>query len=279
MLDRGDVVKGWTRTGLRFNAFTQADPSAGTSPVLPVLGTPEQRARHGTSTPATRASARRCAAIRPGPSKGSPSTSACPPAATASRARRRSGGAFTRAPWNSTINHRFLPADAAPADGRDLHPRGRGDVRAAVRRADRGGRRSAARAGDVGADVGPKSPRVRQIGAAAFVEQQLALPPSPYPSYAAVPQTRPATCVDDATPPVRPDSYAPARQLQRCSSCSANSSACAARARPAAAAGRLRALADPGHLRHDIGLAYAMREYQQLLRDLAFGNYEASSPR
>ena len=115
--------------------------------------------------------------------------------------------------------------------------------------------------------------RVLAISAEAWIEGQLNLPATQYPAYPWVPANRPDTCVDDRTQPVRPDSYC-ARdnytlfplQLQFFRN----------------------ALTQPDQLRQRVAFAlsqimvtsgvdnartYAMRNYQQILLDRAFGNF------
>jgi uncharacterized protein (DUF1800 family) len=115
--------------------------------------------------------------------------------------------------------------------------------------------------------------RVVSMGAAAWVDSQLALPAAQYPAYAWMPANRPDSCVDDRTQPVRPDSFC-ARdnytlfplQLQFFRN----------------------ALTGPDQLRQRVAFAlsqvmvtsgvdnsrnYAMRAYQQVFLDRAFGNF------
>ena len=48
---------------------------------------------------------------------------------------------------------------------------------------------------------------VKAIGNAAWLDEQFALPATQYPAYPWVPSTRPDSCVDNRTFPVRADSY------------------------------------------------------------------------
>ncbi|MCK7495790.1 MAG: hypothetical protein MZW92_36075 [Comamonadaceae bacterium] len=60
------------------------------------------------------------------------------------------------------------------------------------------------------ASFGPREAdllRVKDMGAAAWVDEQLSLPVTSYTGAAWVPANRPDSCVDDRTQPVRPDSY------------------------------------------------------------------------
>lgn len=115
--------------------------------------------------------------------------------------------------------------------------------------------------------------RVLAIGPAAWVDEQLRLPATAYTDYPRVPAVRPPTCVNDRTPPLRPDSYCQRDNYTLF---------------PLQAEFFRHALAQPDQLRGRVAFAlsqvfvtsgldngrnYAMRHYQQMLRDRAFGNY------
>jgi uncharacterized protein (DUF1800 family) len=115
--------------------------------------------------------------------------------------------------------------------------------------------------------------RVVALGASAWIGSQLALPATPYPAYQWVPTTRLATCVDDSTKPVRPDSFC-ARdnyslfplQLQFFRNAIANPDQL--RQRVAFALSQIMVTSGVANARN-----YAMRDYQQIFLDHAFGNY------
>ena len=115
--------------------------------------------------------------------------------------------------------------------------------------------------------------RVVALGASAWIDQQLALPATQYPVYPWVPFARPDSCVDDRTQPVRPDSYC-ARdnytlfQLQLQFFRNALAQPDQLRQRVAFALSQI--LVTSGL---DNSHAYAMRAYQQMFLDRAFGNY------
>jgi uncharacterized protein (DUF1800 family) len=115
--------------------------------------------------------------------------------------------------------------------------------------------------------------RIAAMGAQAWVDEQLALPSSPYPDYAWTPANRPDTCVDDRTQPVRADSYC-ARdnytlfQLQLEFFRKALTQPDQLRARVAFALSQIMVTSGVDNSRN-----YAMRHYQQMLADRAFGNY------
>lgn len=115
--------------------------------------------------------------------------------------------------------------------------------------------------------------RVSQIGVSAFLEEQFAAPPTQYPPYPWVPRNKPESCVDNATPPIGPDSYC-ARdnytlfqlQLQFYRNALANSDQL--RQRVAWALSQI--LVTSGA---EVPINYAMARYQQIFLDRAFGNY------
>ncbi len=115
--------------------------------------------------------------------------------------------------------------------------------------------------------------RVMAIGPAAWVDEQLALPVGTYPAYPYVPAARPQSCVDVRTPPITTTSFC-ARdnytifQLQLAFFRDAIGAPDQLRQRVAFALSQI--LVTSGV---DISRNYAMRHYQQILRDHAFGSY------
>lgn len=115
--------------------------------------------------------------------------------------------------------------------------------------------------------------RVVAMGATAWLDEQLAMPASRYPEYPWVPTNRAATCVDDRTLPLRPDSY-----------CARDNYTLY----PLQLAFFRNAIDAPDQLRQRVAFAwsqvfvtsgvhnarnYAMQRYQQLLVDRALGNF------
>ena len=111
------------------------------------------------------------------------------------------------------------------------------------------------------------------LGAAAWIDEQLALPATAYPAYAWMPANRPDTCVDDRTLPVRPDSFC-ARdnyslfQLQLQFFRNAVGAPDQLRQRVAFALSQIMVTSGVDNARN-----YAMRDYQQIFVDRAFGNF------
>jgi uncharacterized protein (DUF1800 family) len=115
--------------------------------------------------------------------------------------------------------------------------------------------------------------RAAALGPAAWVAEQLATRPTAYPEYPWVPANRAATCVDDRTLPVRADSYC-ARDnytlfpLQLAFFRDALTQPDQLRGRVAFALSQIMVTSGVSNPRN-----YAMREYQQTLRERALGNY------
>jgi uncharacterized protein (DUF1800 family) len=115
--------------------------------------------------------------------------------------------------------------------------------------------------------------RVVAMGAAAWIDEQLAMPATQYPAYAWMPANRPDTCVDNRTQPVAQDSYC-ARdnytlfQLQLQFFRDALSRPDQLRQRVAFALSQIMVTSGVENARN-----YAMRNYQQTLRDRALGNF------
>ncbi|HEX7606758.1 MAG TPA: DUF1800 family protein, partial [Usitatibacter sp.] len=115
--------------------------------------------------------------------------------------------------------------------------------------------------------------RVASLGASGWIDSQLALAPTQYPAYPWVATNRPDTCVDDNTKPVRPDSFC-ARDnyslypLQLQFFRDALASPDQLRQRVAFALSQILVTSGVANARN-----YAMRDYQQIFRDHAFGNY------
>lgn len=116
--------------------------------------------------------------------------------------------------------------------------------------------------------------RVRDIGPSAWVDEQLAMPATPYPDYPYVAANRPQTCVDDRTQPITAASFC-ARDnyslflLQTQFFKDAIAAPDQLRQRVAFALSQIFVTSGL-----DNGRNYAMRHYQQIFRDRAFGRYE-----
>ena len=115
--------------------------------------------------------------------------------------------------------------------------------------------------------------RAVALGASAWIDEQLALAVTQYDAFPWVPANRPDTCVDDRALPVRPDSYC-ARdnyslfQLQLKFFRNALREPDQLRQRVAFALSQIMVTSGVDNPR-----AYAMRGYQQMFLDRAFGNF------
>lgn len=276
MLDAAQIVPGWARTGVEWRAWAAAGDSASAVPVCRFYGTPGV----GPNSHFYTASADECDLVKKNPfwkyesiafwidapSYASPS-GPCAAGTTPVWRSYYQGAALVE------TNHRFLTdltMHAKMAGSSILE----GVVMC-----------SPLSAADVEADIvrlldqstwGPSDAliaHVRAIGAAAFVDEQLALPSTKYTAFPPVQANRPDTCVDDRTAPLRPDSFC-ARdnyslfQLQREFFRNAVHAPDQLRQRVAFALSQI--LVTSGL---EINMAYAMQRYQQLLADLAFDNF------
>jgi uncharacterized protein (DUF1800 family) len=272
-VDTGGAGPGWVRTGGQFATFSGPNEAPGLTPVCRFYGTPGI----GPNSHFYTASAVECAMVKTDPGwtyEGiafyvpAPSGSQCPAGSTP--VYRSYNNGYLR----NDSNHRFT-VDAtvfskssafgyAPEGIAMCAPLAAADVAADAMRLLRQ------------ASFGPTESEVQRaaaMGAGAWVDEQLALPATQYPAYAWMPANRPDTCVDDRTPPLRPDSYCArdnytlfALQLQFFRN----------------------ALSQPDQLRQRVAFAlsqimvtsgvenarnYAMRQYQQIFLDRAFGNF------
>jgi len=273
MLDAGIVVKGWTRTGVAFAAYSNAGDDPAAVPVCRFFGTPSV----GPNSHFYTADAAECALVKQNPNwifEGIAFHILLPASGACGQATQAVYRSFYPGKAVSESNHRFLPdltmhqkmAATSTLEGAVMcSPLSTAQQDAdAVRLLEQ-------------ATWGPTESlrnSVRALGAAGFVDAQLALPSTRYTAYPPVAAIRPDTCIDDRTQPVRADSYC-ARdnytlfQLQREFFRNAILAPDQLRQRVAFALSQI--LVTSGL---DINKVYAMQRYQQLLADLAFANFE-----
>ncbi len=116
----------------------------------------------------------------------------------------------------------------------------------------------------------------RAVGASAFIEEQLAAPASKYPVFPFFPFNRPDTCVNANSPPYTADSFC-ARdnytlfQLLRQFYMQGATAADQLRQRVAFALSQIFVISG---VEGGLNQPYGMAEYQQMLRDNAFDNFE-----
>jgi uncharacterized protein (DUF1800 family) len=270
---RSAEAAGWVRTGGQFGVFAGAGDAAGLSPVCRFYEGPGVN-RHSHRYSADPAE---CASLQANPGLryegivfyvARPVAGQC--AAGTTPVFRTSEDNVIRNDFNqrftvdATVYAKAASHGQAPEGAVMCAALSSDDVRADAMRLLR-----QASFGPSDADVD----RVVTLGASAWIDSQLALAPTQYPAYPWVPTNRPDTCVDDNTKPVRPDSFC-ARdnyslyqlQLQFFRDALANPDQL--RQRVAFALSQIMVTSGLANARN-----YAMREYQQVFRDHAFGNY------
>jgi uncharacterized protein (DUF1800 family) len=273
-IDAGAAGAGWVRTGGRFSAWKNAGDADGLNPVCRFYGTPGK----GPNSHFYTADAAECAKVKTDPGWlyegivfhiATPQGGNCPDGTT--QVLRSYNNGFAR----NDSNHRYTVDYTvfAKATREGYSPEGTAMC--------------APKAGwEVEADAvrllrqstfGPTDAlveRVKSIGAEAWLNEQFAMPATPYPAYPYVSANRPDTCVDDRTQPVHADSYC-ARdnyslfQLQRQFFADAIAAPDQLRQRVAFAYSQIFVTSGVENSRN-----YAMRNYQQIFRDKAFANYE-----
>ncbi len=272
-VESGGAGAGWTATGGRFGVYASSADAPGLAPVCRFYGTPGV----GPNSHFYTADADECAFVKtlPGWSYEGiafhvplPSARAC---ATGTTPVYRT---YNNGAGRNDSNHRFT-VDATVQDR--MVGAGHADegvvmcapLSAADREADAVRLLRQATFGPTEADLA----RARSVGPAAWVDEQLALPVTGYPDWPYVPANRPDSCVDDRTQPVRPDSF-----------CARDNYSLF----PLQVEFFRSSLVQPDQLRGRVAFAlsqifvvsgidnarnYAMRHYQQNLRERAFGNF------
>ncbi|MEP7261358.1 MAG: DUF1800 family protein [Usitatibacter sp.] len=272
-IDSGGAGPGWSRTGGSFNVFRNAGDAPGISPVCRFYGTPGigPNSHFYTSEPGE------CELVKADRGWSYEGTAfyimrvngtAC---ATGSAPLYRS---YNNGYLRNDSNHRFTTDASLYAKSASFGYQAEGVVMC-----------SPLSAADKSADAvrllrqgsfGPtpaETARVASFGAAAWVEEQLAMSSTRYPDYPYTAANRPAECVDDRTQPIRADSFC-ARdnytlypmQLQFFRN--AITAPDQLRQRVAFALSQLMVTSGVDNSRN-----YAMARYQQMLADRAFGNY------
>ena len=271
IVDRGGAGPGWVRTGGEFGTYLHADDAPGLSPVCRFYGA-------GPNSHFYTPNAQECEFVkRPGSGWAYEGTAfyiyeaqngACPAGTTPvyrsynnRAAQNDSNHRFTvdATVFAKSSSFGYVPegvAMCAPLSSADLQA----DAVRLLRQATFGPTEAAAQ-------------RVVSIGAAAWIDEQLAMPATQYPVYAWMPANRPDTCVDDRTQPVRSDSFCNRDnytlfQLQIQFFRDALSQPDQLRQRVAFALSQIMVTSGVENARN-----YAMRNYQQTLRDRAFGNF------
>ena len=272
-VESGGAGAGWVATGGRFGVYANAGDAPGLSPVCRFYGTPGV----GPNSHFYTANLDECAFVKtlpgwsfeavafhvPTPAGGACTEGTTPVYRTYNRGAARNDSNH-RLTVDPTAQARMVAAGhadegivmCAPLSGADRES----DAVRLLRQATFGPTES-------------EITRVRNLGAARWIDEQLALPATAYPDWPYVPAGRPDTCVDDRTQPVRPDSFC-ARDnytlfpLQVDFFRAALSQPDQLRGRVAFALSQVFVVSGVDNARN-----YAMRHYQQNLRDRAFGNF------
>jgi uncharacterized protein (DUF1800 family) len=267
-VDGGGAGSGWRRTGGQFSVWTGAGDAPGLQPVCRFYSAAAKSHRFT-------ADAGECAALRSSPGWkyegiafyiATPQAGACADGTTPVYRAFNNGGA------HADPNHRFTVDYTAWVSTPGFTPQAVAmcsPLSSADREFDALRLLRQATFGPTESEVA----RAAAMGPAAWVADQLAAPVTAYPEYPWVAANRPSTCVDDRTPPVRPDSYC-ARdnytlfQLQLQFFRDALTQRDQLRGRVAFALSQILVTSGVDNPRN-----YAMRHYQQMLRDRAFGNF------
>lgn len=273
-VEGGGAGPGWIRTGGQFGVFARADDAPGLTPVCRFYGTPGI----GPNSHFYAADPAECERVKGdrGWTYEGIGFYALPasPAGCGSDATpvyRSYNNGFAR----NDSNHRFTvdPTVFARAPSTGYQPEGVAmcaALSAADRQADAARLLRQASFGASEADIA----RAASLGPAGWIAEQMAMPATQYPAYGWVAANRPDSCVDDRTQPLRPDSFC-ARdnytlyrmQLQFFANALAQPDQL--RARVAFALSQVMVTSGVDNARN-----YAMRHYQQIFLDRAFGDFE-----
>src|SRR5258706_3381106 len=263
-IDGGQQGPGWVRTGGQFGVWAHAGDAPGLTPVCRLYAPASSSRLYTPSADACAASTSAEIRIYQGIAfyLAAAPGGICP-AGTTAVYRSVNGGATNHrftvdyTAWRNTPG--FTPEAAvmcAPLSSADIEA----DAMRLLRQATFGATES-------------ETQRAAGMGAQAWIAEQLAMRASAYPDYPWVAANRPATCEDDRTQPLRPDSFC-ARdnytlfplQLQFFRDALAQPDQL--RARVAFALSQIMVTSGVDNARN-----YAMRNYQQILRDRALGNF------
>lgn len=271
-MDSGAAGPGWARTGGEFSVFASAAEAPGSVPVCRFHGTPGV----GPASYFYSADPGECEFVKTLPAWTYEGTAfhafalesgSCPSASTTVWRSYNNGGprdanhryTVDRTAWSRSAANGYTQEGAVmcvPLSSSDIEA----DAVRLLRQATFGPKES-------------ELAHVRQVGVSAWLDEQFALPATQYTLYPYVPAARPGACVNDSRPPVRPDSF-----------CARDNYTLF----PLQTEFFRNALGKPDQLRQRVAFAlsqilvtsgldnsrnYAMRHYQQIFLDTAFGNY------
>jgi uncharacterized protein (DUF1800 family) len=272
-VDSGGAGPGWVRTGGQFGTYLNANDAQGLSPVCRFYGTPGRGPNSHFYTP----NAAECELVKRDPgwtyegiafyireAKGGQ----CPAGTTPVYRSYNNGAARNDSNHRYTVDATVFGKSAsfghAPEGVAMCAPLSSADISDDAVRLLRQ------------ATFGPTEDqlqRVIAIGAEAWIDEQFAAPSTQYPAFDWMPAARPVSCVNDRAQPVRPDSFCQRDnytlfQLQLAFFRDAFTQPDQLRQRVAFALSQIMVTSGVDNPR-----AYAMRDYQQMLRDRAFGNF------
>ena len=286
-IDTGAAGPGWVRTTGRFSAFLNAGDDAGLLAVCRFYGStaidPATGLRRGPNSHFYTGEAAECAQVKQDPGwtyegiayyiRGVTGGSGAACAASAQPVYRSYNNGFVR----NDSNHRYTTdlTVQQKMPGQGYSPEG--VVMCAP-----------LSAAQVDADIvrlleqstfGPSAAslaHVKSIGVGAFIEEQLAAPATKYPVFPFFPYNKPDTCVNATAPPYTADSFC-ARdnyslfQLQRQFFIQGATATDQLRQRAGFALSQIFVISGA---ENGLNQPYGMAEYQQMLRDYAFDNFE-----
>ncbi len=268
MLDAGTSIKGWARTGVTWNAWANAGDDPNAVPVCRFFGTPGK----GPNSHFYTADANECALVKQNPGWTFEAIAfyiEVPQAGACAKSTTPVYRSFYPGADVSQSNHRFLTdltmsermAPSSILEGTVMcSPLSSGQIQAdAVRLLEQ-------------STFGPTDAlvaHVQTVGVQSFLDEQFAAPATPYPAIKYVPAGQQATfCPTDPDPQCARDYYT-LFQVQNAFFQNALSANDQLRQRVAFALSQIFVTSGL-----DVGLAYGMATYQQILRDNAFGNFE-----
>jgi len=283
-IDNGSAGPGWVRTGGRFSAFADAADAADLLAVCRFYGSTEIDSatgqRRGPNSHFYTSDAAECAQVKLDPGwhyEGIAYYIHATGAQGCGSDRQNVYRSYNNGYVHNDSNHRYttdltvqqkMPAQGYAPEGVVMCA----PVSAAQRDADASRLLEQASFGPTDAALA----HVRAIGTSAWIEEQLAAPATQYPVYPFFPFNRPDTCVNATQPPYDADSFC-ARdnyslfQLQRQFFNQALSGADQLRQRVAFALSQVFVISGT---EGGLNQPYGMAEYQQMLRNYAFDNFE-----
>jgi hypothetical protein len=272
IVDAGTAGKEWKRTGVSWGAYTRQNEASNLTPVCRFF-VPSALSHFYTAIPSE------CEQVKTYPGLVYEGVDHYIEAPSAIGACRNDQMPIYRTYNNGELrndaNHRFTPDSAwhARAKSRGYSPEGVvmcAPLSAAEKEMDEIRLIKQATFGLTQKDLAD----VKRFGMIDWIESQFSATPSVFPEMPWVPNVRPDTCTDSSTPPLTKDSYCgrdnyTAYQVQRHFMRQAVHGEDQLRQRVAWALSQILVTSA-----REVPFAYANRNYQQLLRDTAFSNFE-----